>query len=80
MIAYVTFGQKFRRAKHPCWPEAHPDGYWVVDGPSAYAIIEAIENACLNKRGEPHYSDIYWSLEELGVEHYPRGELGRMDV
>ena len=37
----VTFGQRYRSEEHPRLPEAHPDGYVVIEAPDmdqAHAI------------------------------------------
>lgn len=72
---FVTFGQKYRQDPHPLMPEAHPDGYFVVEaedmGQARDKVVESLGQA---------WAFIY-SEEEFkmnGISLHPKGELARI--
>jgi len=69
---YVTFGVKYRHEKHEHWPDAHPDGWLLVqaeDEPAAWALVRKyIDNV---------YAFTY-SEDRFERKWHPLGELARI--
>lgn len=68
----VTFGLKYAREAHPVAAWAHPAGWLAVIAPdeeTARALTVALVGL--------HWSYIY-PADEIGPEHFPRGELARV--
>lgn len=64
MTYRITFGQKFRRERHPYG--CHPDGWSEVQATSLENALAAIRH---------RYGDAYSNVYEHGSEDYPTTEL-----
>jgi|GEM_PF-5390742 len=78
-VWYVTFGQRYRRERHPSFPVAHPDGYLVVMGRGLVLDEEAARTAVLYLCGTG-WCMIYGSLADLSPHLYPMGPLATLTV
>ena len=70
---FVTFGQRYAHETHPRFPEAHPDGWLVVEADD-YDDAREITHGVLG----PAWVFIV-DLDDFDASRslYPRGEIGR---
>lgn len=72
--SYITFGMQYAREPHPTFPAAHPNGYFVIEAPTAVACRELA--VLLFQR---HWAFDYGEAE-FDPSFHPLGELGRIST
>jgi hypothetical protein len=74
---YVTFGQKYLHEPHPHWPEAHPDGWVLIEASDG----EAARTLAMSAFG-PYWAFMYdaqrFDEESMKMRYYPKGEIGHI--
>jgi len=69
---FVTFGMRYAHETHPYFPDAHPDG-WVVIEADTY---EEARRIAVRRLG-PFWAFVYGEDDPPSPELFPRGELAR---
>jgi hypothetical protein len=73
-VFFVTFGQKYRRERHPTFPEAHPDGWLTIEATDMYEA----RRAAYQMLG----TGWSWLYDEQDLDwdpkYYPNGEIKRV--
>ncbi len=75
MEFFVSFGVQYGNGNHPTWKDAEGSGYVTIvadDDDQARAVANAWFNRC--------WSFMYHDRSEMTEQHWPAGELHRVDV
>lgn len=72
-LFYVTFGVRYATEEHPLFPEAHPDGYVVIEAADAHKAREIVTT-----RLDDRYAFLY-PADDWDPSYYPRGAIAKFD-